>query len=144
MTDSLTHSLSHERIAALLYPLKLCCEILPIKKIKHSASVRVSLTICLVDSIQIRGFVKLLSNFTKKLLIIRGGSLLVFRHKVNGQGQIWHSFYSVRRLHKCDYLRVFEILGFSNLNSDRHNPIHVELNVSISNEGIWKCTCCEH
>ena len=34
-----------------------------------------------------------LSDFTCKLWMMRGGTLLIFGHGVIGQGQLWHSVY---------------------------------------------------
>ena len=37
--------------------------------------------------------VQSLSNFTCKLWMMRGGTLLILGHGVKGQGQLWHSMY---------------------------------------------------
>ena len=38
-------------------------------------------------------FAQSLSNITYKLWMIRGGTLLILGHGVEGQGQLWHSVY---------------------------------------------------
>ena len=38
-------------------------------------------------------FAKSLSNFTCKLWMMRVGTLLIWGHRVKGQGQLWHSVY---------------------------------------------------
>ena len=53
-----------------------------------------SVTLYLVDTIATTVFAQSLSNFTCKLWMMRGGTLLIFgRHGVKGQGQLWHSVY---------------------------------------------------
>ena len=53
--------------------------------------VRVSVTLYLVDTIATTVFAQSLSNFTCKLWMMRGGTLLILGHGVKGQGQLWHS-----------------------------------------------------
>ena len=55
--------------------------------------VRPSVALHLVDKIATKVFVQSLSNFTCKLWIMRGGTLLILGHGVKGQGQLWHSVY---------------------------------------------------
>ena len=38
-------------------------------------------------------FAQSLSNFTCKLWMMRGGTLLILGHRVKGKGQLWHSVY---------------------------------------------------
>ena len=52
--------------------------------------VSVSIALCLVST-QTTIFTQSLSNFTCKLLKIRGGTLSIFDHEVRGDIQIWHS-----------------------------------------------------
>ena len=47
----------------------------------------------LVYTIQTTVFAQSLSNFTCKLWIMRGGTLLILDHMFKGQGQLWHSVY---------------------------------------------------
>ena len=57
---------------------------------------RSTLALCVwdrVNTIQTTVFVQSLSNFTCKLLMMRGGTLLIWGHGVKGQGQLWHSVY---------------------------------------------------
>ena len=54
------------------------------------------LSLCVQDlmgRIQTTVFAQSLSNFTCKLWMMRGGSLLILGHEVKGQGQLWHSVY---------------------------------------------------
>ena len=53
----------------------------------------VSVTLYLVDAITTTVFAKLLPNFTCKFKMMRGGTLLILGHSVEGQGQLWHSVY---------------------------------------------------
>ena len=46
-----------------------------------------------MDTIQTTVFVQSLSNFTCRLWMMRGGTLLILGHGVKGQGQLWHSVY---------------------------------------------------
>ena len=55
--------------------------------------VRTSVALYLVDTIATKVFVQSLSNFTCKLWMMRGGTLLILGHGVKGQGQLWHSVY---------------------------------------------------
>ena len=55
--------------------------------------VRGSVTLYLVDTIVTTVFAQSLSNFTCKLWMMRGGTLLISSHGVKGQGQLWHSVY---------------------------------------------------
>ena len=55
--------------------------------------VRLSVALYLVDKIKTTVFAKSLSNFTCKLCMMRGGTLLILGHGVKGQGQLWHSMY---------------------------------------------------
>ena len=57
------------------------------------AWVRGSVPLYLVDTIATTVFAQSLSNFTCKLWMIRGGTLLIWGHRVKGQGQLWHSVY---------------------------------------------------
>ena len=57
------------------------------------ACVCVSVTLYLVDTIATTVFTQSLSNFTCKLWMMRGGTLLILGHGVKGQGQLWHSMY---------------------------------------------------
>ena len=57
------------------------------------ACVCVSVTLYLVDTIATTIFAQSLSNFTCKLWMIRGGTLLILGHRVKGQGQLWRSVY---------------------------------------------------
>ena len=52
-----------------------------------------SVTLYLVDTIATTVFAQSLSNFTCKLWMMRGGTLLILGHGVKGQGQLWHSVY---------------------------------------------------
>ena len=57
---------------------------------------RSTLALCvwnLVGTIQTTAFAQSLSNFTCTLLMMRGGTLLIFGRWVKGQGQLWHSLY---------------------------------------------------
>ena len=57
---------------------------------------RSTLALCVqdfVDTIQTTFFAQSLSNFTCKLWMIRGGTILIWGHGVKGQGQLWHSVY---------------------------------------------------
>ena len=53
----------------------------------------VSVTLFLVDTIATTVFAQSLSNFTCKLWMMRGGTLLILGHGVKGQGQLWRSMY---------------------------------------------------
>ena len=55
--------------------------------------VRVSVTLYLVDTIATTVIDQSLSNFTCKLSMMRGGTLLILGHGVKDQGQLWHSVY---------------------------------------------------
>ena len=57
------------------------------------ASVRLSVALYLVGTIQTTVFARSLSYFTCTLLMMRGGTLLIWGHRVKGQGQLWHSVY---------------------------------------------------
>ena len=46
-----------------------------------------------MDTIQTTVYVQSLSNFTCRLWMIRGGTLLILGHRFKGQGQLWHSVY---------------------------------------------------
>ena len=49
-------------------------------------------TLCVQDvvgTIQTTVFARSLSNFTCKLFMMRGGTLLIWGHKVKFQGQLW-------------------------------------------------------
>ena len=46
-----------------------------------------------MDTIKTTAFVQSLSNFTCKLWMMRGGTLLILGHGVVGQGQLRHSVY---------------------------------------------------
>ena len=48
-----------------------------------------------VDMIQTTVLAQSLSDFTCKLWIIRGGTLMILDHGVKGQGQLWHSVYKI-------------------------------------------------
>ena len=50
-----------------------------------------SVALCLLGTIQTTVFARSLSNFTCTLLMMRGGTLLIFGHRVKGQDQLWHS-----------------------------------------------------
>ena len=50
-----------------------------------------SVTLYLVDTIATTVFAQSLSNFTCKLWMMRGGTLLILGYGVKGQGQLWHS-----------------------------------------------------
>ena len=52
-----------------------------------------SVTFYLVDTIATTNFDQSLSNFTCKLWIMRGGTLLIFGHGDKGQCRHWHSLY---------------------------------------------------
>ena len=52
-----------------------------------------SVTLYLVDTIATTVFDQSLSNFTCKLWMMRGGTLLIFGHGIKGQSQLWHSLY---------------------------------------------------
>ena len=52
-----------------------------------------SVTLYLVDMIATTVFDQSLSNFTCKLWMMRGGTLLILGHGVRGEGQLWHSVY---------------------------------------------------
>ena len=52
-----------------------------------------SVTLYLVDMIVTTVFAQSLSNFPCKLWMMRGGTLLIWGHRVKGQGQLWHSVY---------------------------------------------------
>ena len=57
---------------------------------------RLTLALCvkdLVGTIATTDFAQSLSNFTCKLWMMRGGTLLILGHGVKGQGQLWHSVY---------------------------------------------------
>ena len=47
----------------------------------------------LVDMIQTTVIAQSLSDFTCKLWMMRGGTLLILGHGVIGQGHLWHSVY---------------------------------------------------
>ena len=51
---------------------------------------RASVILCLVGMVQTTILSQSLLNFTCKLLIMRGGILLILCLGVKGQGQIWH------------------------------------------------------
>ena len=55
--------------------------------------VRASVTLYLVDTIVTTVFAQSLSNFTCELWMMRRGTLLIWGHRVKGEGQIWHSVY---------------------------------------------------
>ena len=55
--------------------------------------VRGSVPLYLVDTLATTVFAQSLSNFTCKLWMMRGGTLLILGHGVKGQGQLWHSVY---------------------------------------------------
>ena len=57
------------------------------------ACVCVSVTLYLVDTIATTVITQSLSNFTCKLWMMRGGTLLILGQGVKGQGQLWHSVY---------------------------------------------------
>ena len=57
------------------------------------ACVCVSVTLYLVGTIATTVLAQSLSNFTCKLWMMRGGTLLILGHGVKGQGQLWHSVY---------------------------------------------------
>ena len=57
------------------------------------ASVHPSVALYLVDTIATKVFVQSLSNFTFKLWMTRGGTLLILGHRVKDQAQLWHSVY---------------------------------------------------
>ena len=46
-----------------------------------------------MDTIQTTVFAQSLSNFTCRLSMMRGGTLLIMGHGIKGQGQLWHSVY---------------------------------------------------
>ena len=52
--------------------------------------VRVSVMLYLMDTTVTTVFTQSLSNFTCKLWVMRGVTLLILGHRVKGQGQIWH------------------------------------------------------
>ena len=52
-----------------------------------------SVTLYLVDTIATTVFDQSLSNFTCKLWMMRGGTLLILGHGIKGQSQLWHSVY---------------------------------------------------
>ena len=52
-----------------------------------------SVTLYLVDTRATTVFAQSLSNFTCKMWMMRGGTLLILGHRVKGQGQLWHSVY---------------------------------------------------
>ena len=52
-------------------------------------SKRPSVRLCLNGTIQTTVFDWSLSNFTRKLFMMRGGTLLIFGYAVKGQGKIW-------------------------------------------------------
>ena len=57
---------------------------------------RSTLALCVSDivhTIQTTVFAQSLSNFTCKLSVMRGGTLLIMGHGIKGQGQLWHSVY---------------------------------------------------
>ena len=57
---------------------------------------RSTLALCVSDivhTIQTTVFAQSFSNFSCKLWMMRGGTLLIFGHGVKGQGQLWHSVY---------------------------------------------------
>ena len=55
--------------------------------------VRASVTLYLVDTIVTTVFAQSISNFTCELWMMRGGTLLIWGHRVKGEGQIWNSVY---------------------------------------------------
>ena len=55
------------------------------------ACVHPSVTLYIVDTIETTVFAQSLSNFTCKLWLMRGGTLLILGCGVNGQGDLWHS-----------------------------------------------------
>ena len=56
----------------------------------------VSISLYLVDTIATTFFAQILSNFIYKLWIVRGGTLLIWGHRVKCQGQLWHSVYTIQ------------------------------------------------
>ena len=52
--------------------------------------VRLSVALSLVDTKATTVFAQSLSNFTCKLWMMRGGTLLIWGHGVKGQGKLWH------------------------------------------------------
>ena len=52
-----------------------------------------SVTLYLVDTIATTVFDQSLSNFTCKLWMMRGGTLLILGQGIKGQSQLWHSVY---------------------------------------------------
>ena len=59
---------------------------------------RSTLALCVSDivhTIQTTVFVQSFSNFSCKLWMMRGGTLLIFGHGVKGQGQLWHYVYDL-------------------------------------------------
>ena len=63
---------------------------------------RSTVTLYLVDTIATTVFAQSLSNFTCKLCMMRGGTLLILGHWVKGQGQLSHSVYKTCE-HDSDY-----------------------------------------
>ena len=59
-----------------------------------------SVALCLVDTIQF--FSLSLSNFTCKLFMMRGVTLLILVHRVKGQHQFWHSAFETLCGHDID------------------------------------------
>ena len=53
----------------------------------------VYVTLYLVDTIATTAFAQSLSNFTCRLWMMKGGTLLILDHRVKGQGQLWYSMY---------------------------------------------------
>ena len=60
---------------------------------QRSRSTLALFVLYLVDTIATTVFAQSLSNFTCKLWMIGGGTLLILGHGVKGQGQLWHSIY---------------------------------------------------
>ena len=61
--------------------------------------VSASVPLCLVGTIQITVFAKLLSNVPWTLLLTRGGTILILGRMVKGQGQYRHSVYKTLWAH---------------------------------------------
>ena len=50
-----------------------------------------------------------LSDFTCKLWMMRGGTLLILGHGVKGEGQLWHSVYkALRTRYRLQFLAAEE------------------------------------
>ena len=76
-----------------IYEKHVCLFYYPLATAFVGGWVRVSVTLYLVDTIATTVFAQSLTNFTCKLWMIRGGTLLILGHGVKGQGQLWHSVY---------------------------------------------------